>query len=158
MKLYHGTTEEYETFDLSKSREFGFCFTPQVEAARCYGEIIYTVELNIKNEIDLRKDKNIKYLCSLVPSLEQAILEEAYGNTELNHEYDESLEDAIESVGISVIQDAGLNDEDGNCIRLLILKAIYRAGYDCVIIEDYTDGDAHDTYIALNTTIIKKLN
>ena len=77
---------------------------------------------------------------------------------------EEILEDDF-SIFTDTIQNAGLFTVAGrenkakaeDCIRWQVLAAAKKAGYDCVLIEDFTDGDDHETYIALNSEIIKKV-
>jgi len=146
MIAYHGTETKFEKFDFSKSQELGVCFTTQVNAARAYGEIVYTVDLNVGKTLDLTNKNDALKLIGLCPEMKASVQE---------------LADDGECADI----DEFLNEYWGDFInyvqeitdRVEYLEAAKGAGYDCVLIEDFTDGDEHDAYIALSPEIIKKV-
>jgi hypothetical protein len=158
MILYHGTKIKFENFDFNKSTELGFCFTPDVSVARAYGEIIYTVDLNSSRILNLTSKVDAQEILEICPALEEAVEDE--GSAPI----DEILEDDF-SIFTETVREAGLftvsgredTDNPKSFVRWHMLSAAKKAGYDCVLIEDYTDGDTHDTYIALNSEIIQKV-
>lgn len=159
MLAYHGTDKRFEKFDFNKSTEIGFCFAAEVSVARAYGEIIYTVELNPEKILNITDKTGAAEMCELCEQLKIAVEEE--GDDEITEIINEDF-----GVFIDVVQEAGLmiDDHDDfdlenpeNFVRWHMLNAAKNVGYDCVLIEDYTNGDVHETYIILNDDVITKL-
>ena len=146
MIVYHGTETKFENFDFSKSTEPGVCFTSEVNAARYYGKIIYTVELDISNTLNITDKIGALKIIELCPSLRESIDEIRKNETDCK-DIAELIKDEF-SYFTDHIEYIGDREE--------LLNAAKNAGYDCVFIDDYTDGDHHETYIALNNSIITK--
>lgn len=160
MITYHGSEIKFKSFDFNKSTELGVCFASKAWAAHAYGKIIYTVELIPTQILDLTDKVDAQKICQLCPYL-TSVLEE-----DNNAPISEIIEDDF-SIFTELVQEAGamIDDYDKsdiskpeNFIRWRMLDAAKKAGYDCVLIEDYTEGGEHETYIALNSKIIKKVN
>ena len=155
MKAYHGTNKNFKNLDVNKTSEYGLYFADAKCFAEMYGNNIHTVELSLNNLCDLTTEKGIRTGIELLPEL-QSIIKIEEDLEELN--LDELLEDELEAC-IYAIQKTAMNDglylENGDSVRDELLKAIAKAGYDSVKLEDYTDGDEHDAYVIFDNKNFK---
>jgi len=157
MELYHGSDSKFEKFDFSKSVDGGVYFTDEKNAAAWYGKHIYSVKLNSKHILDLSSVDGVKTLLEKCPVLISSIEEEAGEEMEDILEDDEYVSDSL----LSFFSDCGMcfEDENGNdeYVREYILAELKKE-YDCVILEDYTDGDYHKAYIVFSNEGIEYIN
>lgn len=152
MKVYHGTNQNFKKLDVNKTSEFGLYFGVEKEVAESYGVNIHEVELSFKNLCDLTGEKGIRSAIKLFPETLTAIIEDQDLDADLT--VDELIEDEFEAC-LTALSDSSLNLEKGKCLRDELLKTIEKAGYDAVLIQDYTDGDEHNAYVIFDNVNYK---
>lgn len=153
MKAYHGTNKEFKSLDVNKTSEYGLYFTDEKCFAKAYGSNIHQVELNFNNLLDLTTKEGIAKAIEIFPITLKTIIEDQDRDEDMTVE--ELLEDEFEAC-LSCLSNSSVNIEFDICLRDELLKKLKKAGYDCVKLEDYTDGDEHNAYIVFNNETFKK--
>lgn len=159
MELYHGTDNNFSHFDTAKSADSGIYFTTERNAAGWYGERIIGVNLKEDKILDLTSVADCLYILNKYKAVTERLLEEEGAD-----ELDEVLNSECEYLNDSIkgfFSDCGMCFEAENGEELFVrdfLLSEIKKEYDCVVFDDYTDGDYHRTFIVFDTDKIEYLN
>lgn len=169
MRLYHGTTNVFDTFDYSRIGQngtqygIGFYFTKDINTARMYAEnengYVYTIDLDVKKPLSCDK-------ISLSMAQVKRLLSAVHRENDILNDIEDVAYYGLEKVlndATSLFIDNNNNDVDIICDIVhtcrapeIVLPLLYaQTGYDSILPVINVDGvDTTDIVISLINDII----